>query len=145
MGSFGGHILPGTCFLIFATWLPFQLMLSTFHRHKHEHAYKRTDSVIIMCLVSSGIFVELFWPWNNNHPPYGHLYRPGTNEFWMPMNWQHFTMYLFFGFFGLARYVQTLQGSLFKGDKEFILLLHVIMMIRSTELLNAYGRIKRAL
>jgi len=115
MGSFGGHILPGTCFLIFATWLPFQLMLSTFHRHKHEHAYKRTDSVIIMCLVSSGIFVELFWPWNNNHPPYGHLYRPGTNEFWMPMNWQHFTMYLFFGFFGLARYVQTLQGSLFKG------------------------------
>jgi len=114
MGSYGGHVLPGTCFMIMGFWTPIQTMLANYCKNRNENAFKRTDSIVIMFLASVGIFVELFWPFHNN-PPYGHLYEPGTDHFWMPMNWQHFTMYLFFDFYGFCRYLQNSGYQMVKG------------------------------
>jgi hypothetical protein len=57
--------------------------------------------------VALGSFVELFWPWNGNHPPFGRLRDPlDPALFFKPMNWQHFTMYLFFGIYGCTRLIE---------------------------------------
>ena len=63
---------------------------------------------------SVGILFELYCPFYNN-PPFGHLYEPGTNHFWMPMSWQHFTMYLFFDFYGFFRHLQTSGYQMVQG------------------------------
>ena len=54
MGSFGGHILPGTCFLIFGTWFPIQKMIGTFH------AKRNTGITVLLQLASihNGILHE---------------------------------------------------------------------------------------
>ena len=48
----------------------------------------------------------------------------------MPMNWQHFTMYLFFGFYGAARFAQTTRLNVFQG-KVFSFLLEFIASVQS--------------
>ena len=43
-----------------------------FHTFKGGKArFARLDGIIILGLVGVGCFVELFWPFNGNHPPYG--------------------------------------------------------------------------
>ena len=50
-----------------------------------------------MC-VCSGILVELFYPGTS---PNGHLHSP-DGGYTNPMNWQHATMYFWFGLSGMA-------------------------------------------
>jgi len=108
MASYGGHALPGIIFLIFGFWINIRESLSSLStRHSHRH-FLRKDGIIILCAVALGSFVELFWPWNGNHPPFGRLRDPVNPElFFKPMNWQHFTMYLFFGIYGCTRLLEN--------------------------------------
>jgi len=152
MASYGGHALPGIIFLIFGCWITIRESLSSLStRHSHRH-FLRKDGVIILCAVALGSFVELFWPWNGNHPPFGRLRDPVNPElFFKPMNWQHFTMYLFFGIYGCTRIIEYrapfltgidrlsaalaffIEGFLFQnhvhGRSEIDKLIHILIVV----------------
>ena len=81
--------------------------LSSFSTRHSRRNFLRKDGIVILIAVALGSFVELFWPWNGNHPPFGRLRDPLNPElFYKPMNWQHFTMYFFFGIYGCARIIE---------------------------------------
>ena len=77
MGSFGGHILPGTCYLIFGTWFPIQKMIGTFHAKRNtgitnlfrnfanfsktEFLRERINSINLCNVVIYNIGIMLFW------------------------------------------------------------------------------------
>lgn len=41
--------------------------------------------------------------------PHGHLYNSGEHSWVKLMNWQHSTMYLFFGIYGIVLVVSTVS------------------------------------
>lgn len=55
------------------------------------------------CCLLSGIMVEQFVP----DGPHAHLYNNENNEWVKLMNWQHSTMYLFFGIYGIVLVAST--------------------------------------
>ncbi|XP_039254941.1 transmembrane protein 45B-like isoform X1 [Styela clava] len=112
MASWGGHTLPGTFFIIFGIYYAF-LYISRYlkSRSKKDYNYygtfyccgKLPCSMLVVegCLkiffTSVGTLVELFYP----GAPMGALHN-SDGDFTHPMNWQHATMYFFFGLSGLA-------------------------------------------
>lgn len=115
MASFGGHALPGFFFILFGLWLAVRECLTYFSSLSRARFLKK-DGTIILTLIGIGCFVELFWPFNGNHPPFGLLHDPGNpDQFFKPMNWQHFTMYIFFGFYGASRLLEHYIPNLFSG------------------------------
>ncbi|GAA6105666.1 transmembrane protein 45B [Tachysurus ichikawai] len=105
MANFKGHALPGTFFCLFGFWWSLKCPL----RHswkKKQHGtrqnlplfFNRIDLIegsakIFFAFV--GIMAEQFVP----DGPHAHLYN---GEWVKLMNWQHSTMYLFFGISGIA-------------------------------------------
>lgn len=61
--------------------------------------------------------VELFWPVPPNEPPFGRLIKPGTDEWYKPMNWQHSTMYTFFLIYGAARLASSSSAAVLNGKR----------------------------
>lgn len=55
------------------------------------------------CCLLSGIMVEQFVP----DGPHAHLYSNEHSEWVKLMNWQHSTMYLFFGIYGMVLVAST--------------------------------------
>ncbi|XP_067326867.1 transmembrane protein 45B-like [Anolis sagrei] len=104
MASFQGHALPGTFFLLFGLWWTVKCVLKHYSRklNKNNHLHRSFDKLEFIegiLKVASGIIGILAEQFVSDGP---HLYLY-TREPWSwvhLMNWQHCTMYLFFGLSG---------------------------------------------
>uniref|UniRef100_A0A4W4EDP7 Transmembrane protein 45B n=1 Tax=Electrophorus electricus TaxID=8005 RepID=A0A4W4EDP7_ELEEL len=105
MANFKGHALPGSFFLLFGLWwsvkYPLHLLAclcppAAFSSSGLIQLTSRDNlSIIIIIIIFPGIMAEQFVP----DGPHAHLY----NGDWVKlMNWQHSTMYLFYGISGIA-------------------------------------------
>ncbi|KAM9269246.1 transmembrane protein 45B [Morus bassanus] len=106
MANFKGHALPGSFFLLFGLWwsvkYPLQYLSQKVNKKSHRiHCFQRLDAIeggikIIFALI--GMLAEQFVP----DGPHLYLYS-GENRDWVKlMNWQHTTMYLFYGLSGVV-------------------------------------------
>ncbi|XP_055035940.2 transmembrane protein 45B [Misgurnus anguillicaudatus] len=108
MANFKGHALPGTFFLLFGLWWSIKYPLRQMRRRERRHGdrenqrltllFKRIDLIegaLKIFFTFSGIMAEQFVP----DGPHAHLYNDGWIKL---MNWQHSTMYLFFGISGIV-------------------------------------------
>ncbi|XP_020488993.1 transmembrane protein 45B [Labrus bergylta] len=113
MANFGGHAIPGSFFLLYGFWLTVKHILQHFWRTKQSKGreimppvFKRIEYIEGGFLIFAsfvGIMVEQFVV----DGPHAHLYNTETNSWVKLMNWQHSTMYLFFGISGIALVVST--------------------------------------
>ncbi|XP_028277510.1 transmembrane protein 45B [Parambassis ranga] len=113
MANFGGHAIPGSFFLLYGFWLAVKYILKHYWRtrqHKGRQVtppfFKRMEYFegglqIFASFV--GIMVEQFVV----DGPHAHLYNKESSEWVKLMNWQHSTMYLFFGISGIALVATT--------------------------------------
>ncbi|KAI4891404.1 hypothetical protein NFI96_026097 [Prochilodus magdalenae] len=105
MANFKGHALPGTFFLLFGLWWSVKCPLRHFWLKRQQSGrqnlplfFKRIDlieGILKTFFAFVGIMAEQFVP----DGPHGHLYNDGWVKL---MNWQHSTMYLFYGISGIA-------------------------------------------
>ncbi|CAO2635637.1 Transmembrane protein 45B [Lemmus lemmus] len=109
MANFKGHALPGSFFLIFGLWWSVKYPLKYFHQKglKKNRLSQQQFLLSHVCLIDTfaisffyfyflaGILAEQFVP----DGPHLHLYH--ENQWTKLMNWQHSTMYLFFGVSGI--------------------------------------------
>ncbi|KAL8173732.1 UNVERIFIED_CONTAM: hypothetical protein K2H54_020758 [Gekko kuhli] len=106
MANFKGHALPGSFFFLFGYWwsVKYPMRYHSRRLNKNGHGNSRFShldaiegAVKIVCAVI-GILAEQFVP----DGPHMHLYD-GQNRDWVKLtNWQHSTMYLFFGISGVV-------------------------------------------
>ncbi|XP_066478341.1 transmembrane protein 45A [Tiliqua scincoides] len=106
--NFAGHVLPGTLFLLFGLWWSVKYPLKYLCRRK-TNAYplgskvgfqhvEVIEGIIKAAIALIGMIAEQFVP----SGPHLKLYNYETNQWDHLMNWQHATMYLFFGISGLV-------------------------------------------
>ncbi|XP_029429830.1 transmembrane protein 45B isoform X2 [Rhinatrema bivittatum] len=105
MASFPGHALPGSFFLLFGLWWsvkhPLKYLSWRVKANSHSRlSYQQLEffeGLAKVIFILAGILVEQFCP----DCPHMHLYN-SNNQSWVKlMNWQHCTMYLFYGFSGV--------------------------------------------
>ncbi|XP_040836504.1 transmembrane protein 45A isoform X2 [Ochotona curzoniae] len=106
MGSFKGHALPGTFFIIMALWWSTKGILKYIFRKQKRTCYLGSkalfrraeilEGTVLVCMALTGMTGEQFIPGG----PYLTLYKEGQwNQL---MGWHHFTMYFFFGLLGVS-------------------------------------------
>lgn len=105
MANFKGHALPGSFFLLFGLWwsvkTPWRQCCRQRCRlggNKISPVVKKIDlieGILKVFFAFVGIMAEQFVP----DGPHAHLYNGGWVKL---MNWQHSTMYLFYGISGIA-------------------------------------------
>ncbi|XP_075765785.1 transmembrane protein 45B-like [Pelodiscus sinensis] len=106
MANFKGHALPGSFFLLFGLWwsvkYPLRYLSEKVNKKSHRsQCYQRLEVIegvakIIFALI--GMLAEQFVP----DGPHLYLYS-GKERSWVKlMNWQHTTMYLFYGLSGVV-------------------------------------------
>ncbi|KAM9332132.1 transmembrane protein 45B [Pholidichthys leucotaenia] len=111
MANFGGHAIPGSFFLLFGFWLTVKYVLQHYWRSKQPKGRRTlppffkwmnyTEGGLQIFASFVGIMVEQFVV----DGPHARLLHNGS---WVKlMNWQHSTMYLFFGISGIALIVST--------------------------------------
>ncbi|XP_034538938.1 transmembrane protein 45B [Notolabrus celidotus] len=108
MANFGGHAIPGSFFLLYGFWLTVKHILQHYWRSNQPKGkqimpplFKRMEYIeggfhIFASFV--GIMVEQFVV----DGPHAHLLNSESHAWVKLMNWQHSTMYLFFGIAGIA-------------------------------------------
>ncbi|XP_028322587.1 transmembrane protein 45B [Gouania willdenowi] len=111
MANFGGHAIPGSFFLLYGFWLTVKHILHHYWRSRQPKGrhitpplFTKMDYVeggLLMFGSFVGIMVEQFVV----DGPHAHLYN--DNSWVKLMNWQHSTMYLFFGISGVALVCST--------------------------------------
>uniref|UniRef100_A0A8C6ZE49 Transmembrane protein 45B n=1 Tax=Nothoprocta perdicaria TaxID=30464 RepID=A0A8C6ZE49_NOTPE len=105
MANFKGHALPGSFFLLFGLWWSVKYPL----RHLSQRATSEPLSSIkqqppSLCVTQSiacvhaGMLAEQFVP----DGPHLYLYSGEKRDWVKLMNWQHTTMYLFYGLSGMV-------------------------------------------
>nr|XP_020647436.1 transmembrane protein 45B-like [Pogona vitticeps] len=105
MANFKGHALPGSFFLLFGLWWSVKSVLK--HHSKKLNKNGRVhpgfdqveiiEGVVKVIFATIGILAEQFVP----DGPHMYLFS-GEPRTWVKlMNWQHSTMYLFFGLSGV--------------------------------------------
>ncbi|KAK7926105.1 hypothetical protein WMY93_008415 [Mugilogobius chulae] len=111
MANFGGHAIPGSFFFLFGLWLTVKHILHHHWRINQPKCRRGSPPFLTkmhffeggfqMFAAFVGIMVEQFVP----DGPHAHLTSNGA---WVKlMNWQHSTMYLFFGIAGFALVAST--------------------------------------
>ncbi|XP_026184818.1 transmembrane protein 45B [Mastacembelus armatus] len=125
MANFGGHAIPGSFFLLYGFWLTVKNILQHFWRtrlakkqNNMPHLFKRMDYIeggfkIFASFV--GIMVEQFVV----DGPHAHLFDKENNSWVKLMNWQHSTMYLFFGISGITLLASTTSKLVPAGVDRF--------------------------
>lgn len=108
MGSFKGHALPGSFFLMVGLW--WSAKYSLWHvtrRNKNigstrlsSRASQRRLEIIESCVILVFSFVGILAEQFAANGPALQLYDSVENHWKDMMNWQHATMYLFFGLVG---------------------------------------------
>nr|XP_033773339.1 transmembrane protein 45B-like [Geotrypetes seraphini] len=105
MGSFPGHALPGSFFLLFGLWWSVKYPLKYLSRRMKTNCYSRLfyqrleliEGLVKVIFSLVGILAEQFD--NGFHMPLIN----GEDHSWMKLkNWQHFTVYLFYGLSGMV-------------------------------------------
>ncbi|XP_077360746.1 transmembrane protein 45B [Festucalex cinctus] len=127
MANFGGHAIPGSFFLLFGLWLTVKHTLQHFWRKNQPKCravlppfFKRMDYIeggLQLFASFVGIMVEQFVV----DGPHARLYDVQNNSWVKLMNWQHTTMYLFFGISGFALVVSTVSKLVPVGVDRFAL------------------------
>nr|XP_057942193.1 transmembrane protein 45B [Doryrhamphus excisus] len=127
MANFGGHAIPGSFFLLFGFWLTVKHTLRHYWRTTHPKSraalppfFKRMDYIegsVQIFASFVGIMVEQFVV----DGPHAHLYNTQNDSWVKLMNWQHSTMYLFFGICGIALVVSTKSKLVPVGVDRFSL------------------------
>uniref|UniRef100_A0A3Q3H3A0 Transmembrane protein 45B n=1 Tax=Kryptolebias marmoratus TaxID=37003 RepID=A0A3Q3H3A0_KRYMA len=114
MANFGGHAIPGTFFMFYGFWLVVKHILQHYWRTRQPKGrqlmppfFKKLEYCegglqIFASFV--GIMVEQFVV----DGPHARLYNREESSWVKLMNWQHSTMYLFFGISGIASIACTL-------------------------------------
>lgn len=106
MANFKGHALPGSFFLVFGLWWSVKYPLRYFNNRikgkcRNNKCYQRLELIegimkAVFALI--GMLAEQFVP----DGPHMHLVS-GEEHSWVKlMNWQHTTMYLFYGLSGIV-------------------------------------------
>ncbi|XP_054830267.1 transmembrane protein 45A [Eublepharis macularius] len=108
MGNFKGHALPGSFFLLFGLWWSVKYPLKYVCRKKKNTSplgskagFQRlefTEGIIKAVFALIGMIAEQFVP----DGPHLKLYNYEKKQWDHLMNWQHATMYLFYGISGLV-------------------------------------------
>ncbi|KAK5858400.1 hypothetical protein PBY51_002543 [Eleginops maclovinus] len=108
MANFGGHAIPGSFFLLLGFWLTVKYVLQYYWRTSQPKGrqimspfFKRMNFLEGGLLIFGsfvGIMIEQFVV----DGPHAHLYDTEHHSWVKLMNWQHGTMYLFFGICGIA-------------------------------------------
>ncbi|KFQ36695.1 Transmembrane protein 45B, partial [Merops nubicus] len=106
MANFKGHALPGSFFLLFGLWwsvkYPLQYLSQKINKKSHRiYCFQRVDVIeggikIVFALI--GMLAEQFVP----DGPHLYLYSGESRRWVKLMNWQHTTMYLFYGLSGVV-------------------------------------------
>lgn len=133
MANFIGHAFPGTLFLLFGIWWSVKYPLKYLCRKK-KNAYllgskagfqriEVTEGIIKVIIAIIGMIVEQFVP----SGPHLKLYNYETKKWDHLMNWQHATMYLFFGISGLVDIVVHRTNALPIALDRMMLSLAVFM------------------
>ncbi|XP_041864018.1 transmembrane protein 45B [Melanotaenia boesemani] len=127
MANFGGHAIPGTFFLFYGFWLTVKHILQHYWRTRQPKGrqiippfFKKMEYLeggfkIFASFV--GIMVEQFVV----DGPHAHLYDQTSRSWVKLMNWQHSTMYLFFGISGIALVTSTASKLVPVGVDRFAL------------------------
>ncbi|NWI59651.1 TM45B protein, partial [Calyptomena viridis] len=105
MGNFKGHALPGSFFLFFGLWwsvkYPLQYLSQGGNKKSHRtHYFQRMDGIeggIKIVFAVAGMLAEQFVP----DGPHLYLYSGDRRDWVKLVNWQHTTMYLFYGLSGV--------------------------------------------
>ncbi|MGH0142449.1 UNVERIFIED_CONTAM: hypothetical protein FKN15_076617 [Acipenser sinensis] len=113
LANFKGHALPGSFFLLFGLWWSVKYPLLYFWRKNRSGGRVQLnpdsqrldliDGVVKVVFSIVGILAEQFVP----DGPHLHLTQ-GEGHSWVKlMNWQHSTMYLFYGISGVVDILTT--------------------------------------
>ncbi|KAJ7305038.1 hypothetical protein JRQ81_010825 [Phrynocephalus forsythii] len=105
MANFKGHALPGSFFLLFGLWWSVKFVLKHHSKklNKNGRAHHSFDQIEIIegatkvTFAIIGILAEQFVP----DGPHLYLFSGDPRTWVKLMNWQHSTMYLFFGLSGV--------------------------------------------
>ncbi|NXR12300.1 TM45B protein, partial [Semnornis frantzii] len=108
MGNFKGHALPGSFFLLFGLWWSVKYPLKYACRKNKNACYlgsragfqrlEFVEGIIKAVFALIGMVAEQFVP----DGPHLKLYNYEEKHWDHLMNWQHATMYLFYGISGLV-------------------------------------------
>ncbi|NXM12823.1 TM45B protein, partial [Ploceus nigricollis] len=106
MANFKGHALPGSFFLLFGLWwsvkYPLQYLSQKVNKKSHRaYCFQRVDAIeggIKILFSLTGMLAEQFVP----DGPHLYLYSGEKHDWVKLMNWQHTTMYLFYGLSGVV-------------------------------------------
>ncbi|KAJ7996691.1 hypothetical protein DPEC_G00239650 [Dallia pectoralis] len=114
MANFKGHALPGSCFLLLGLCWSLKYPLRHCWRKSQPKGRPKLppfcnridliEGAIMVFLTFVGIMAEQFVP----DGPHAHLYNRDTTSWVKLMNWQHSTMYLFFGIAGIVKVLTML-------------------------------------
>ncbi|XP_007667612.1 transmembrane protein 45B [Ornithorhynchus anatinus] len=114
MANFKGHALPGSFFLLFGLWwslkYPFK-HLTQGARSRFSRGAERLELIeglIKAAFALIGILAEQFVP----DGPHLHLVDREGQGWVKLMNWQHATMYLFFGLSGIVDVLTVLSAQI---------------------------------
>ncbi|XP_007442776.1 transmembrane protein 45B [Python bivittatus] len=106
MANFKGHALPGSFFILFGLWWSVRCSLKYISRSLNKNSrvqwnFKHLEIIegaVKVGFATVGILAEQFVP----DGPHLYLYSGQPRSWVKLMNWQHSTMYLFFGISGAA-------------------------------------------
>ncbi|XP_063292136.1 transmembrane protein 45B [Pelobates fuscus] len=131
MANFKGHALPGSFFIVFGLWWSVKHPIKYLNKKnkgisRFNRFYQRLDLIegitkAVFALV--GILAEQFVP----DGPHMHLVN-GEDHSWVKlMNWQHSTMYLFYGISGVVDILTYLPLKVPMGMDRLFLSLAVFI------------------
>ncbi|KAE8592086.1 hypothetical protein XENTR_v10018645 [Xenopus tropicalis] len=131
MANFKGHALPGSFFLVFGLWWSVKYPLKYLNSKvkgncRSNKCYERLElieGILKAAFALIGILAEQFVP----DGPHMHLVN-GEDHSWVKlMNWQHTTMYLFYGISGVVDILTFLPLNLPRGLDRLSLGIAVII------------------
>ncbi|XP_037543350.1 transmembrane protein 45B [Nematolebias whitei] len=121
MANFGGHAIPGTFFLFYGFWLVVKHNIQHYWRTRQPKGRQVTppffkkmeyfEGGLQIFASFVGIMVEQFVV----DGPHARLYNREETSWVKLMNWQHSTMYLFFGISGIAMIACALSKNVPAG------------------------------
>ncbi|XP_027761589.1 transmembrane protein 45B-like, partial [Empidonax traillii] len=125
MANFKGHALPGSFFLLFGLWwsvkYPLQYLSQRANKKSpRSSSFQRVDAVeggmkIVFALI--GMLAEQFVP----DGPHLYLYSGAGRDWVKLMNWQHTTMYLFYGISGVVDVLTFVSPAVPRGLDRLML------------------------
>ncbi|NWZ37209.1 TM45B protein, partial [Brachypodius atriceps] len=131
MANFKGHALPGSFFLLFGLWwsvkYPLQYLSQKVNKKSHRtYCFRRVDAIeggikILFSLI--GMLAEQFVP----DGPHLYLYSGEKHDWVKLMNWQHTTMYLFYGLSGLVDVLTYISQVVPQGLDRLMLAMAVFV------------------